>query len=337
MLADLLSGNAPIIDLIIPGLLNLPVFELHEEQLVRATPCLHRLLRYASRTPGSVHDFDTTLIQTLGLQQSALPYARALQPHKQKTSLLFMPVHLKADMNNAIVYPVQVSDDDITLLINDLAEFFKQDCEILRLPDGSWMMTLHNCQPVLELPHFLTALGKKVTHYLEQAKTSLDWFRLFNEMQMFLYQHALNQQRMHEGQPVINSLWCWGADAYRGEKFSDRQWFSDDHALRALGELYCGHAATLDQLARSDLTSDATIVNLSLLRDLKSQHDNDLMQTLISLERECIQPLMAHSNIQLSVLTAGPENLYYRPSLRYKFWKKPLSLSRLNLQLSQRA
>jgi hypothetical protein len=35
------------------------------------------------------------------------------------------------------------------------------------------------------------------------------------------------------------------------------------------------------------------------------------------------------------VLTAGPENLRYRPWLRYKFWKKPLSLSRLNLQASQ--
>ena len=335
MLADLLSGNAPIIDLIIPGLLNLPVFELHEDQLVSATPCLHRLLRYADRTPGAVHDFDTCLIRSLGLQQSALPYARALQPLKKQLSLLFMPVHLKADMNNAIVYPVQVNEDDISLLINDLSSFFKQDCEIARQPDGSWMMTLYSCQPVLDLPHYLTALGKKVTHYLEQAKTSLDWFRLFNEMQMFLYQHELNQQRMREGQPVINSLWCWGADAYRDEKFSDRQWFSDDHALRALGELYCGCSARLDQLARSDFCSDITIVNLSLLRDLKSQHDSDLMQTLITLERECIQPLMAQSNIQLNVLTAGPENLSYRPWLRYKFWKKPLSLSRLNLQASQ--
>ncbi len=324
-----------MIDLIIPGLLDLPVYELDEEPLVSATPALHKLLRYADRVSSSAHDFDSLLIQTLGLQQSALPYAQALQPLNDNTKLVFKPVHLKTDMNNAMVYPVNVSEDEISLLIKDLADFFKQDCEIVRLPDDHWMMILHECKPVLELPHYLTALGKKVTHYLEQAKTSLDWFRLFNEMQMFLYQHTLNQRRMRQGQPIINSLWCWGADAYRGEKFNDRHWFSDDHALQALGDLYCGHSATLDEMAGCELTPQTIIVELSLLKDLKSQRESELMTTLLKLEQRCIQPLMALPDMQLNVLTAGAENLHYRPGMRHKFWKKPLSLSQLILHVNQ--
>ena len=74
-------------------------------------------------------------------------------------------------------------------------------------------MQLHDTEvstlPVL--PHYLSVLGKKISSYLQQARVNLQWYKLLNEMQMFLHQHPHNQQRLLEGQLMFNNLWCWGS------------------------------------------------------------------------------------------------------------------------------
>jgi len=143
----------PVVDLIIPGLLNLPIHELDGPQLLEATPNLHKLLRFAKQVETSVSDFDDILIRRLGLKQSGLPYARAIQQSTDGYGLLFKPVHLKADINNAIVFPLEEDSDEITHIIKALSEYFKVDCDIKLLPQGIWMMTLHEVKPVADVPH----------------------------------------------------------------------------------------------------------------------------------------------------------------------------------------
>jgi hypothetical protein len=319
----------PHVDLIIPGLLNLPAHELDVEVLQQATPGLHRLLRYARRIPATPGDFDDILLQRLGLKQAALPFAQALQEQEKGQAVLFRPVHLKADINNAIVFPIDEGSDDIDIVIGGLSEFFKQDCDIKKLPDNSWLMTLKTIRPVDGVPHYLSALGKKVTHYLEQAKSNLGWFKLFNEMQMFLHQHEINQRRQQNGQLLINSLWCWGADEYRGEKLPGSQWFSDDAGLKALGELVGAETHSLSDLETTPLKNAAIITELSLLKALKQNPDADLMALLSQLEQQCFEPLLM-SKARITLHTAAGLNLHYQPRMSWQFWKKPVSM--LDLQ-----
>ncbi|MCK4710240.1 MAG: hypothetical protein KAU21_16605 [Gammaproteobacteria bacterium] len=328
--------NKPTIDLIIPGLLNLPIHELNSAELASSTPALHKLLRYANRVSSSLIDFDDILIQRLGLKQSALPYARAIYPQNNSQQLLFKPIHLKADINNAIVFPID-DDEEINSIINDFKQFFKDDCDIEYLTDDCWMMTLLNCQPVTEVPHYLSALGKKVTHYLEQAKTNLAWFKLFNEMQMFLYQHAVNQQRQLKGQALINSLWCWGADEYQGEKITNTLWYSDDSDVQKLGELYAGHSGTIKDFKQADINStspnsNVVIVDLSILKILKGRNETGLQQALESLEHHYFETSISSAKHQIVVHTGGGFNFHYNSKLALKFWKKPVELSNIILQ-----
>jgi hypothetical protein len=320
--------DAPTIDLVLPGLLNLPAHELNLDELARSTPILHKLLRFAERVNSSITDFDEILIQRLGLQQRALPYAHAINSKNEGQQLLIKPIHLKADINNAIVIPV-TNSDQLDIIINELKEFFKEDCKVELLPDKSWIMTLLNCQPITETPHYLSALGKKVTHYLDQAKTNLPWFKLFNEMQMFLYQHEINQQRQIDGLPMINSLWCWGADHYEGEKLNNTLWFSNDSHVQKIGDLYCGHSAELEDLKKTELKSNAVITDLSILKLLKGHNDLNIQQALESVEQNCLVPVFHNKKNRITVHTAGAFNLHYKSSMAWKFWKKAQLMSDL--------
>ena len=300
------------------------MYELDAEELRNVTPGLHHLLRFSGRQSVEVIDFDDTLIQLLGLKQSALPYARACKSSATGNSLLIKPVHLKADMNNAIVFPVETDEEDNHQIINDLSDYFKIDCEVELLSGNIWLMHLLACTPVEEVPHYLSAVGKKVSHYIEQAKTNLQWFKLFNEMQMFMYQHPVNQQRIQTGKPVINSLWCWGADNYNGEKNSSIAWFSDDMEMRQLGRLYTGEAEELSALTSSKISLDskksAIVIDLTLLKALKSGQDSNLMQILTQLEHTCISPLLESKPASLHVHTASTTCFNYKPHYAYKFW-----------------
>lgn len=316
------------IDLVIPGLLNLPVYELDTERLIQHTPYVHKLLRFADQESNTQATIDDILIYRLGLEQAALPYARACKPDQTDTSsVLIKPVHLKADINNAVVFPLNNSDD-LNLIIKELSEFFKEDCNIEVLPDQGWLMHLKNASPVCDVPHYLSALGKKVTHYLEQAKTSMPWFKLFNEMQMFLYQHEINQNRQQSGLPMINSLWCWGADTYRGERLEDTQWFSDDFLMQKLGHLYTGDSQTLSELS-AELKSDSVIVELSLLKALKGDSTQNLEQILIEIEKNCLEPVMNSKARQVLLHTGGSMNFRYKPSTNWKLWKRAVKLPEL--------
>jgi hypothetical protein len=48
---------------------------------------------------------------------------------------------------------------------------------------------------------------------LPQGEGALQWNKLQNEIQMLLFSHSVNEPREAQGQPVINSLWCYGLGA----------------------------------------------------------------------------------------------------------------------------
>ncbi len=311
------------VDLIIPGLLNLPIDEFDRRQLQQQTPALSHLLSYARQIPSPIDDFDRVLIKRLGLQQPGLPYARALMTQDSGLpTLLVKALHLRPDINNAVLCPLENSNDK-NILINDLSEYFKVDCYIKAQPGDHWLMQLHEVSSMPVMPHYLSLLGKKLSAYLEQARSSLAWYRLFNEMQMFMHQHELNQQRLARDLPIINSLWCWGSANFAGENFGSIQWFSDDWLMRRLGDLYCGRSYPLSEVAGSGIRQDTIIVDLSLLKMLKGETQGKLLQALLDIENLYLQPLLQSGARHIWLHTTGGRNFYYRPTHRWKFWKKP--------------
>ncbi len=313
------------IDVIVPGLFQLPLAELDKNFLSRELPSLNQVLRFARSKESPLQDYDAIFADSLGLPQySTLPFAAALAKENEPPSqiLLFQAVHLKPDMRNAFVVPLEQSNrtrEDIIIVINDLLELFKDDCDITLRPDGLCLMRLKHCQAVDRLPPVLSVIGRKVDPYIKQSRQALPWYQLINEMQMFMHSHEVNQRRLVDGLPAINSLWCWGAGEFIEPPNPDMQCYCDDSMLIAYAKKGRLGLHSLSEISRSEFARENICIDLSLLQALKLSTEDDLQILLTRLETKLFDPLV-------KAVRRGQLQLRLRAGHGYDY-----SLSRLSL------
>ena len=325
------------VDLVVPGLFQLPGHELDANFLARQIPSLNRMLRFASPVSNSLVDFDSILADCLGLENSqGIPFASAFidqQSAEQAGNVLFRPVHLKPDMRNAFALPLEINqeiENNISIIIKDLSELFKVDCDITELGDGLWLMRLKQCRPPQHYPHYLSVVGRKVDQYIEQSRSSLPWYQLINEMQMFLHSHALNQQRLLDGKLPINSLWCWGAGEFLDPKVRHTIWYCDDEVTRRYADKAGINHQPVSAVCKSEIAGDVLVIDLSILKALKSSEASDLQALLASLETSLFSPLVrAVKTGKVSLrLRAGHEtDLILSRISSLKRWRNAVSLA----------
>jgi len=324
------------LDLIIPGLFNLPLDVLDPSFLVNDLPALNQFLQYASPINNQFFDLETMISASMGWQNfSVLPFAQAYvdqdagDRHKY---LLFRPVHLKADMHNAIIAPIennQKNIDDIIILIKDLNDYFNVDCDIQFITGSTWLMRLKQCDPPRHYPHYLSVIGKKADPYTEQSKAMLPWYQLMNEMQMYLYQHEINQRRQQTGLLTINSLWFWGAGSRLPESGSSTSWFCDDDLLSQFARVSGIEIADVSKLETVSFDRHSLIIDLSVLQAMKTDAESNLKALLQRVEEKLFQPLLgAVSKQQCSLRLRAGSRFDYRltPVARFKFWCSPKNL-----------
>ena len=330
------------IDLVLPGLFNLPVNEIDPDWLANQLPALNQLLTYASSTPNHRYEFEAILADCMGLQdRQTLPFAQAYVDdgaHDKHHYLLCRAIHLKADMHNALVIPLQdnaANRDDTALILEDLVNFFREDCDLDYIDDDLWLMRLKQCQPADFYPHYLSVIGRKANQFIEQSRQALPWYQLVNEMQMFMHQHQINQNRLSSGLLPINSLWFWGAGKLQAPSNGNIQWYCDDRQLARYAKSAGIQCLTLNQLANRASHVDSVIIDLTLLEALKSTSSEQLQPKLTALEQTVLQPVMAQVNNKKATvrLRAGRRfDLTLGAFSKYRFWRSQRNLSNLNQQ-----
>jgi hypothetical protein len=173
-------------------------------------------------------------------------------------------------------------------------------------------------------------LGKTANPYIEQTRQDLDWYRLVNEMQMFLFQHDVNRERAARGQLPINSLWFWGGGEPCGPPAGETAWYCDDGLLNRLAESRGLSPAALDRVAEAPPPASAAVVDLRLLEMLKSGAETGLEEALLDIDRRLLRPLLETTagRRRPLLLHAGYEfDFYLPPSSGWKFWRPPRSLA----------
>jgi hypothetical protein len=324
------------IDLIIPGLFDIPVDELDPSFVKMGLPALNQLLRFGRSYQNRAFDLESILIQSMGWSElKTLPFAQAFAKPELLNSdkvLLFKAVHLKADMYNAIVVPIESNRNNnhkISQIINDLKELFKLDCDIERLQDDLYLMHLKQCTPAQHYPHYLSVIGRKADPFIEQSRQALPWYKLMNEMQMFMHQHEINQDRLESDLLPINSLWFWGAGDLAKLNETDIHWYCDDVLLRQFAEVSGIDCAKLDEVNKTNFSRDSIVIGLEILEALKSPLEAGLRDLLIDLENRIFQPLVKTIRVNKSNLRlragSGNDLILGRFSM-WQFWKKPKSL-----------
>ena len=324
------------VQLVLPGLFDLPLHELEPGFVDAELPSLNRLLGLATPRMNRDYSIDAMLGSALGLSLSApaLPMAQAFADGdvNGERLLLIEAIHLQADLHNAIAMPIPKNAEnkkDIDILFKDLEGLFKVDFDVFKNADGVYLLRLKAFDAPTHYPHPLSVLGKSINPFIEQSRQVLPWYQLLNEVQMFLHQHVVNERRLQQGKPAINSIWAWGA----GEPIKPASlpaWYGDDAALNQFAA-----ALGLTVAGLGDLTGDADfehalIVDLRLLQLLKAGLDSPLDGLLLDIEHNLLGPLMkalAKRRAALHLRAGYRVDFELKPRAGLKFWRRPGSLA----------
>ncbi len=328
----------PRAQIILPGLLDLPADELDADFLREDLPGLSHLLRFGRSRVNDRHTLDDIVGDALFAQYGygcSLPLAQVCARKLQvdgTRAMLFEAVHLHADLNAALLMPIQKNQrnlDDIGILIRDLAELFKADCHIMPMTEGVHLMVLEDIPAPTHYPHPLSVLGKAANPYTEQSRASLPWYRLLNEMQMFLHQHDRNSARARDGLLTINSLWCWGGGAVTGSHRPAR-WYCDDPLLGQLPRYLGLELSSLGEFTGGLPPADWNYLDLALLETLKGARDETLEDWLREFDRTVLAPALdwvRRHGASLTLRSAGVEDFVIGARDRLRFWRARRSLA----------
>jgi hypothetical protein len=203
------------LELVVPALF--PAQALPPAEL----PALEMVLARGRRTDGGCRTLETWLCRAFGLDEgsaasAAIP-AGALTAHAHGLDagadlwLRADPVHLRPDRDRVLLVPGQA-------LGVTAAE--AQGLAAAMMPLLAGAFTLHALSPD---QWCLRTEGREQSGFsssppVDLAGADIDphlppkrWHRLLTELQMALYDHPANTAREQRGDPVINSVWLWGA------------------------------------------------------------------------------------------------------------------------------
>ena len=316
-------------------------------------PAFTQLLARASAERGSALTPEAWLCQAFEVERQQdwpiAPLTLALDQGAAEDAywLRADPVHLRITRDRLQLVDASLFDvvgEDAQALVDTLNNHFNQVGIEFHAPHPKrWYVKLP-CVPELVTHSISEAAGQDLQPHLPRGGDALAWHRIFNEAQMLLHEHPVNEQRQVRGEPAINSVWFWGGGtrcAVRGRHF-DAAW-SDDAAAIALAAAAGAHAAAvpanagnwLKEAAPSKGASDSHLVVLDATAGAVSYQDSAAWRTALeNLESHWFAPLRAAlRNGALAELTlvalgdAGSLRFTIRPSDLRKFWRRPRALS----------
>jgi len=121
------------------------------------------------------------------------------------------PVHLRLQRDQLVLLPdMEVSAGESAQLCSALNNHFSgQGVEFFAPHPQRWYLRLDR-MPDIETVALSQAIGRNVYGLLPKGADALRWHRLFNEIQMLLFSHPVNESREARGELPVNSLWFWG-------------------------------------------------------------------------------------------------------------------------------
>lgn len=144
------------------------------------------------------------------LKGNDLPLAR-LRGGSQH-SLCADPCYLHPDRDQLLLFyrDLDLSLDEAESLASRIQPIFDDFNARLKVLDAdNWLLECKEL-PVVELTAKEGLHGRPVASYLPSGEGAQDWIRLWNEIQMLLFDCPENQVRQAAGKVPINSLWFWG-------------------------------------------------------------------------------------------------------------------------------
>ncbi len=288
---------------VIPGLLHLTELDW---EVINADefPHLNQFFNASKQIATEQKNLDAVIVKQLRFDSFTVPLAQHFS--STKNTLIATPISLKTDINSTWIQPSR-SSANIKIIISDMIDFFDGDIELLMEIDNHFIIDFKHCDVLTNLPHYLSVLGKKLDAYQSSIREYLTWFKLVNEIQMFIHGHPLNKD--DAGQQIFNSLWFWGGASLADISINKTVNCDDELMQQALGN-HCS------------INTNSLIIKTDLLKFLKLNIQLSIHSFFSQLEQEFSCLNLKHICIDT---TEGKVFVYDRLS-GLKFWqsKQPL-------------
>lgn len=257
------------------------------------------------------------------------------------------PVHMKIERDRLLLIDNALFDlqqEEAQALAESLNAHFERDGLAFHAPHPKrWYVKLART-PTLVTHSMNEVAGHDVKPYLPEGADALQWRGVFNEAQMLLHAHPINETREERGEPAVNSVWFWGGgrrQMVRGRPF-EAVWANDAVAIsigaqaEASAVALPGDAAAFFTRAASaaqDATSHLLVIdaaaNAAAYGDVEGWRAR-----LATLEAKWFAPLLdalRRGRIDgLAIVVPGPETCVRFDVRRvdlYKAWRRVQSLS----------
>lgn len=292
------------------------------------------------RLPSS--DPSTALLHAHGFTEPAARGAAALMArgdgiNTDNTAWLRAdPVHLRIEQDRLVLHDAEflnLTHDEASALSEMLNIHFAEDgLEFVVANAQRWYMRLASSPAIVTAP-LDAVLGQDVHRYLPRGAEAMLWHRRYNELQMLLHNHPVNQAREARGALPANSVWWWGEGEERPVSARFARLAGDEPLLRGLaissGTPYTNLPDSANAwLAEAPEEGEHFIVLQGLRRPWAYRLNTEWQSTLGQLEHSWFAPLLAAlaggriSAVKISALTSDSHASYRitRPML-WRFWR----------------
>lgn len=305
-------------------------------------PALEKLLARAQAMPVQADTLEAWLCAAFGVDDLAVA-ALTLQadgvPPGKAYCLRADPVHIRLQREQMVLEAgVVASAEEAAQLCASLNAHFASDGLCFVAPHPQRWYVLLDAAPAMQSTPLTQVVGRDVQPHLPKGKDALRWHALFNEIQMLLFSHAVNQAREARGETAINSVWLWGGGFATPALQRPYKRVSGDSEL-ALAFATAAQVSAIRwsadvPVAVHDVEGDVLLVWEGLQTALQRGDLGAWRASLLQFEQDCMAPVLADlaagrtDRITLDVPGegAGRRFVLTRAAL-WKLWRFPRPLA----------
>lgn len=245
------------------------------------------------------------------------------------------PAYMRLHRTQLVMQPsTGISADEAAQFCVSLNEHFAGQGMAFAAPHPQrWYVRLDAQPDVCTVPLSLVS-GRDVRGLLPEGEEGARWQQLFNEMQMLLFAHPLNEAREARGELPVNSLWLWGNGAAELQAPCPYASVSSDEQLAEMFALAAGvRFESWPGRWRADASGEQLLVWTSLRSALQQGDLNAWRAALQAFETDCLQPMWQAlrkgdiAQVRLDVLgESGIRHIRLQRADAWSIWRRPRRL-----------
>lgn len=246
--------------------------------------------------------------------------------------LCVAPAHLRLQRDQVLMLPSDgIGADEAAQFCGSLNEYFAGQGMMFYAPHPQrWYLRLEQLPEISCVP-LSQVSGRNIRNSLPAGTDATRWHQVFNDIQMLLFAHPLNEEREARGVLPVNGVWLWGGGTVPGEIAQPYDCVSSDEVLAEMFATAAGAAfSAWPAQWHAEAVCDRQLLVWTGLRQALQQGDlASWREALRDFETTYVQPLWqalrsgAIDQVQIEVLgNEGIRRVQLTRGDTWAFWRR---------------